>query len=54
MIKASMDQIVVGAFQLTLLVTMLNGLRRDKGWFMPPSVTGREQYTEGRNKLETA
>jgi hypothetical protein len=32
-----MDQIVIGAFQVVLLGTVLNGLRRDRGWFMPPS-----------------
>jgi hypothetical protein len=57
MIKASMDQIIVGAFQLILLVTTLNGLRRDKGWFMPQSALAGSNTLRGAtswNLLEFA
>jgi hypothetical protein len=37
MSKFTVDQIVLGAFQLVVLGTVLNGVRRDKGWFMPHS-----------------
>ena len=47
MIKITIDQIVVGAFQLILLGTVLNGLRRDKGWFMPPSALAGSSVTRG-------
>jgi hypothetical protein len=45
--KASVDQIVVGVFQIILLGAVLNGLRRDKGWFMSPSALEGSSATRG-------
>jgi len=47
MAKITVDQIAVGTFQVILLLTALNGFRRDKGWFMPPSALTGSSMTRG-------
>jgi hypothetical protein len=52
MCTVSADQVAVGVFQILLLFVLLYAIRRDKGWFMPPSALEGSKIQRGKESWE--